>query len=214
MTDMVIPPVTGVRLIECSNALIDKAIGGSVWDNRSEAARCANTERPLTHLVDRSDRQDEMKTTQERFWSKVSPPNEQGCMLWLGGKSSDGYGGFWFAGATRSAHRVALILTEGEPLQPELEAAHSCRHRDCVAPLHLRWATRRENEGDKVGDQTLIQGDQISHSKLIAEQVLVIRADHAAGESIATLARRYSVTRRAIRFIVNRDTWAWLEEAS
>jgi hypothetical protein len=157
---------------------------------------------------------EEAVTTWARFWFKVSLPNEQGCMLWLAGKFGNGYGGFWFAGAVRSAHRVALILTEGEPPVPEMEAAHSCRRHDCVAPLHLRWATRLENNADKVRDETLVRGDRISHSKLIAEEVLTIRADHAAGESIAALARRYDVTRRAIRFIVNRDTWAWLEEAS
>jgi hypothetical protein len=186
-----------------------------VWDNRNEAGRCANTERPLTHLVDLSDRQDEMKTIrvsdQDRFWAKVAPPDENGCMLWLACTSA-GYGRVWFAGAQRNAHRVSLTLAEGEPPIPSMEAAHSCRNRHCVAPAHLRWATHVENEGDKVTDGTVVRGHRISHAKLTVDDVLAVRRDHAAGTSTSALARRHGVTKRAIRFIVYRQTWAWLAE--
>lgn len=56
--------MTGVRLESCPEPLICKGFQGQVWDNRSEAARCANTKRPLAHLIDLSDRQDAMKITQ------------------------------------------------------------------------------------------------------------------------------------------------------
>ena len=47
--------------------------------------------------------------------------------------------------------RVLLALADGVPLpaRGRLEAGHTCGHFWCVAPRHLRWVTRSENEDDK-----------------------------------------------------------------
>lgn len=147
-----------------------------------------------------------------RFWSKVAIPDQNGCMLWMAAKAS-GYGAIWFAGVQQGAHRVSLILAEGEPPDPSMEAAHSCRNTHCVAPLHLRWATRIDNDRDKVRDGTLVRGERISHAKLTSEQVLAIRTEYAAGTgaTMKAIGDRYGVCRRAVGQIINRDTWAWLE---
>lgn len=78
-----------------------------------------------------------------RFWSKVALPNREGCMLWLAG-TEGGYGRFWLAGSSRSAHRLSYERAYG-PIPDGLVLDHLCRTPICVAPLHLEAVTVREN---------------------------------------------------------------------
>lgn len=50
-----------------------------------------------------------------------------------------------------SAHRVSLADALGVPLWKLREAAHApgCCSTLCIEPMHLRSATRRQNEADK-----------------------------------------------------------------
>lgn len=87
---------------------------------------------------------------QARFWSKVALPNENGCMLWLAGKSHDGYGQFFLLPYGRNvyAHTVSYFLAYG-PIPSGMELDHvrsaGCANRHCVAPLHLEAVTHAEN---------------------------------------------------------------------
>lgn len=79
-----------------------------------------------------------------RFWSKVALPNEQGCMLWLGGSDRKGYGRMSLARRVAQAHRVSYTLAYG-PIPEGLQIDHLCRVHACVAPLHLEAVTHQEN---------------------------------------------------------------------
>lgn len=48
---------------------------------------------------------------EERFWSKVGKADGDGCWLWIGNKTTKGYGKFFFDKKTRQAHRVCWELT-------------------------------------------------------------------------------------------------------
>lgn len=78
-----------------------------------------------------------------RFWSKVAPPNRNGCRLFQGALD-DGYGRFWINGKLGLAHRVAWELTYG-PISPGLHLDHLCRNRSCVNPEHLEPVSHAEN---------------------------------------------------------------------
>lgn len=80
---------------------------------------------------------------QARFWAKVALPNEQGCMLWLGG-TAVGYGRFYLAGKMRGAHRLSYTLAYG-PIPDGLVLDHLCRTPACVRPDHLEAVTNSEN---------------------------------------------------------------------
>ena len=82
----------------------------------------------------------------QRFLSKVRVNPENGCHEWQGALNPAGYGGFQIGRAHYLAHRVAYVLTHGEP--PEgLVIDHKCKNRRCVNAFggHLRPLTLAEN---------------------------------------------------------------------
>jgi hypothetical protein len=145
-----------------------------------------------------------------RFWAKVSLPDSDECMRWGAVKTGDGYGHFRLSGQMYPAHRIALTLATGET-PVGLEVAHSCRNRDCVAALHLSWATRRQNHADKVRDGTHNRGERHVMVKLTEEQALEIRRLSATTGTVE-LALRFGIDRTTVRRIVRGILWAHLDE--
>lgn len=141
-----------------------------------------------------------------RFWGKVALPDEHGCMLWTAAISYDGYGLFSVNRSSRRAHRLALIYFQGQPDDQSLDAAHSCRNRNCVAPAHLRWATRHENLLDRVSDGTDNAGSRHGMAKMDEQKVAELR--RLAGEhSYPVLSQMFGISIGQISEIVNRKQW-------
>ena len=94
-----------------------------------------------------------------RFWSKVK--KTEGCWLWLGGKSSDGYGKFNIGNHDTNAHRVAYTLKVGN-VPPGVSVLHSCDNPPCVRPEHLFLGTQLDNVTDmhKKGRGNKASGDR------------------------------------------------------
>lgn len=79
----------------------------------------------------------------ERFWSKVDQSGD--CWIWLGGKSSSGYGAFAPAFKERYvAHRFSYELVVG-PIPANCDMDHLCRNPPCVNPAHLEPVSHAEN---------------------------------------------------------------------
>jgi hypothetical protein len=74
-----------------------------------------------------------------------SEASESGCLVWMRGKTRDGYGQVRVGGKMRRAHVVAYELVNG-PVPEGMELDHFvCDRRDCINPDHLRAVTHREN---------------------------------------------------------------------
>jgi hypothetical protein len=78
-----------------------------------------------------------------RFWEKVAV-NPSGCWVWIGARTSSGYGNFKFRGRYRGAHRVAYEVLIGMP-KLGMELDHLCRNRACCNPSHLEPVTGTVN---------------------------------------------------------------------
>jgi len=84
-----------------------------------------------------------MRDPVERFLEKIEvSPN--GCWVWKGQISSNGYGHFWWAGRMSTAHRFSYEFFR-EFIPDNLEPDHLCRNRSCVNPDHLELVTRSVN---------------------------------------------------------------------
>lgn len=152
---------------------------------------------------------------EKRFWSKVSLPDADGCMLWLAGiDPTGGYARFKMHGYEGRGSRASLFIAVGPPPSPHSQAAHSCRNRHCVAPDHLRWATPAENQHDKLKDGTHGRGEQNPRAKLSREQVREIRAKKAQGKSDIALGLEYGVSKGLIWYIQKGLIWPDLDEAA
>lgn len=151
---------------------------------------------------------------QKRFWVKVSMPDANGCMVWKDAPNWQGYGRIGIGaknnrnGRYVKAHRLSLWLSAGAPPVGREQTAHSCRTKLCVAPLHLRWASSKENMEDRDRDGTTLRGEQNGNSRLSAKQVLEIRNKYARKESTQVqLAAQYGVSQTTVSGIVLRKQW-------
>lgn len=66
--------------------------------------------------------------------------NTDGCWLWTGGLSKNGYGNYWNEGAHRTVYKSLM----GD-IPKGMQLDHLCRNRSCVNPNHLEVVTCKEN---------------------------------------------------------------------
>jgi hypothetical protein len=143
----------------------------------------------------------------------VVPYNGDDCLQWPYSRNK-GYGQIVVNGASMGVHRYVCTLCHGEPPLPESQAAHSCGNGKlgCVNPKHLRWATIRENQLDRLEHGTDIRGEKHPRARLSIADVLDIRALKASGAKGIEIARKYGVTAANISQICSGKKWGWLEE--
>lgn len=98
--------------------------------------------------LDKPTRPKEYSDPRERFWGKVDKSGD--CWNWLAGKSAAGYGTFHYKGKDRKAHRVSYTWAKGE-IPQGLQIDHVCRNTSCVRPDHLRLATNKQNQENRIG---------------------------------------------------------------
>lgn len=137
------------------------------------------------------------------------------CNIWPFGRggSGSGYGIIRIGGRQTTAHRASLIIHVGPPPSAKHEAAHDpekCGSILCVNPSHLRWATKQENESDKIHRGTKTKGVKASTSNLSEADVLnIFRSKESAKDDAA----RYGVCTETVYRIRSGFTWSWLTAA-
>ena len=80
---------------------------------------------------------------------------------------------------------------------------------------NISYGTLSKNLGeDKRRDGTMQRGERCGQSKLTEEQVVEIKRRSLAGESRASIGRKFGVRAETISHIATGRTWAWLEVAA
>jgi hypothetical protein len=103
------------------------------------------------------------RNTPESFWALVDKSaGPDGCWLWTGYKTPDGYGCSSFENQLYQAHRLAWLFTFG-PIPDGLCVLHDCPggdRRDCLNPAHLWLGTNAANTADRVRKGCSATGDR------------------------------------------------------
>ena len=84
-----------------------------------------------------------------RFLSRTSFEPSTECRVWMGYKTSRGYGRLSYNGKLEQAHRVAWMLFRG-PIPPGVYVLHTCDNPPCVAVRHLYLGNQSRNMLDAV----------------------------------------------------------------
>lgn len=83
-----------------------------------------------------------MKPIPQRFLEKCLKQGD--CWIWIGARTSGGYGRFKWKGKTKIASRWLYEYLNGE-LPKDIYIDHICKNPPCVQQDHLRLATPRQN---------------------------------------------------------------------
>ncbi len=134
------------------------------------------------------------------------------CIRWPFSGNGQGWGKVYVDGRLQVASRVVCERTHGAPPTRKHQAAHSCGkgHEGCINPRHIRWATRAENEADKLLHGTQSRGARNSQAVLTEADVREIRKRAADGEAQRKIATGYRVSQASISLIVRGKSWGWL----
>ena len=110
---------------------------------------------------------------EDHFWSYVNKDGPNGCWLYTGTLSFEGYGyvstGMGVRRKQWQAHRFAWNIICGE-IPKGLCVLHTCDVRNCVNPAHLYLGTRADNKRDQITRK------RFNCSDLTDEQVAEIKA--------------------------------------
>lgn len=111
-----------------------------------------------------------------------------------------------------SAHVLVCMAFHGPRPTPKHQVAHNDGSRNNNVPDNLRWATAKENSGDRADHGTDQRGELQWKSTLSECDVRAIRAAYRPGYGGYTeLARKYGLTRGGIYRIVKRRNWKHVE---
>lgn len=157
-----------------------------------------------------------MKTEIE-FWAMVDQWGPTECWPYKGARKRaiprgprDEYGMVMWRGHIAHAHRVALLLTKGEPPEGKTHALHSCDNPPCCNPAHLEWGSAQDNM-DQMASRGRRRsprhhGERNGRAKLTWEIVQAIRLAPSSLTQ-AYLASWFGVSPGAVSKIRTGRTW-------
>lgn len=152
--------------------------------------------------------------TPEDFWKYVKKGNLNDCWEWQKGKTTAGYGQFFFpAYQHQYAHRFAFEITFGGPIPAGIHICHHCDNPVCCNPNHLFAGTRSDNMQDMIAKgranrSGFLTGEDHPCHKLTEVEVIEIRRLYAGGGySYRDLTTMFNVSVGTVSNIINFKVW-------
>lgn len=138
-------------------------------------------------------------------WKK----DKNGCHVWQGSKTNDGYGRFFMNGKVVSAHRWMFEQTHG--YLPEV-VMHTCDNPPCVNVEHLRAGTLAENMQDMVSKgrwrNASGSGETKPNGTFTQADAEEVRRRYATEKTTyRALAKEYGLHHSTIERIVTGKSW-------
>jgi hypothetical protein len=131
------------------------------------------------------------------------------CRIWDGPRAGQSeYGQTTVNGVRWYVHRIAYTRAYG-PIPDGMVVMHSCDTPLCYNPEHLSVGTQGDNLDDMraKGRSNQAIGSRLAHTKVTEQDVRDMRLAHAAGETVASIARRYRQNPGATWRMVKGETW-------
>lgn len=147
-----------------------------------------------------------------RFMAKTVRA-DNGCLIWTGAVSRNGYGKFYLSDGSQESHVVAWRMSNGGVNVPEgMLVMHSCECRLCVAPGHLVVGTQSQNTTHANRNRRLANfrrhGSDVVSSVLTEDQVIQIRSKFVPGKySYTRIAAEMNLNRHTVRSVCIGKTW-------
>lgn len=128
--------------------------------------------------------------------ARVGEIGYERLVLWKDGKSK-----------AFNVHRLVAYAFHGVPVPPRIDVAHNDGVKTNNCASNLRWATKAENQADRIihGTDARPQGVEHGMARLIDSQVMSIRKDHRKQRDIAA---EYGVSQALISLIKRKKLWA------
>lgn len=135
------------------------------------------------------------------------PEPMSGCWLWEGAVQANGYG----VAGRKLAHRQSWEDHHG-PIPEGMSVLHKCDVRSCINPDHMFLGTQQDNLADmrRKGRGVVPQspaGEAHHFAVLTVAVVKKMRADHASGRSIKSIADEHATHPATARDAIRHATW-------
>jgi hypothetical protein len=136
----------------------------------------------------------------QRYYREVVIPYQgDECLFWPFTRRDFTYARMWHEGRMQYVSRLICEEENGPPPSPLHQAAHNCGngHLGCVARKHMRWATPKENNDDRI-----IHGTIAFSARRLREDDL--RKIRASNDSTARIAQQLGLVPSTVRRARNR----------
>lgn len=152
-------------------------------------------------------RRDYVVPIEDRMLDKRLVDPGSGCWLYLGLINPGGYGSISFEGMQTTVHRVAMHLWRNFDILDSRMICHKCNVRACFNPDHLYAGTAADNSRDMLQAGTYQYGVRHFRARLTDDDIPIIRARRASGETQTSIARAFNVNQGTISAVISGRTW-------